>query len=363
MSLNDLDTAAAALQGGAVLCDDILSLRLGKCSIRIRSNSPELLAHLGKYFAHVVAREEAPDIEVIAIERAVVDLDVPFTDWARDPGKIGLKDAYHNLPQGRLLKKIRTGMLFLQSESWRIAAGPCRRNFHQVTNFINAQYMNWLQNRGFLICHAAGLVCNGQAFGIAGFSSGSKSALMLRLLGHREVDYLTNDRLFIRATSGTPLAVGTAKLPRVNSATLLYSPRLQSQISPEKRERWLALSPKELWQLTEKHDLDVARAYGPGRIVRKAPLGAFIILNWDSESQEPPVITQVNLAVRRDLLGAIMQSPGPFYQYADGSFFQDGTELDEETYLNGLLGVSVYEVRGGEDFDAVCDTVLRDFLQ
>ncbi len=363
MSLNDLDTAAAALQGAAALCSDILPLRLGECSIHMRSNSPELLAQLGDYFAHVVAPLEGePDMEVIAVEREVVDLGVQFTDWAREPGKTGRKDAYRDLPEGRLVHKVRTGMLFLQSETWRVAAGPCRRYPNQVINFLNAQYMNWLQNRDYLICHAAGLVCHDQAFGIAGFSSGGKSTLMLCMLGHQEVDYLTNDRLFIRATSESPLAVGIAKLPRVSPGTLLYNPRLQSLISLEERDEWLALPADELWRLEEKYDVDVTQVYGPDRIVQKAPLGAFIVLNWEPGSMQPPVVNQVNLAERRDLLGAIMQSPGPFYQYSDGSFFQDGTELDEVTYLNGLLGVAVYEVRGGEDYDAVCDTVLQELL-
>lgn len=362
-TLNDLDAAAEALQGDAVPRDDILPLRLGDCGIHVRSNSPELLAGLGDYFAHVVAPlEEAPDMEVIAIERKAANLGVPFTDWAREPGKAGRKDACFDLPQGRLVLKVRTGMLFLQSKSRRIAAGPCRRYPNQVINFLNAQYMNWLQNRDFLICHAAGLVYHGQAFGIAGFSGGGKSTLMLRLLDHEEVDYLTNDRLFIRASPGAPQAVGIAKLPRVNPGTIVHNRRLQGLITPEKRQQLLALPPDELWRLEEKYDVDVARVYGPDRIVQKAPPGAFIVLNWDRESDKPPEVAQVDLAQRRELLGAIMKSPGPFYQYPDGSFFQDTTALDEQTYLDALLGVVVYEVRGGVDFDAVTDTILRNLL-
>jgi len=363
MTPNDLDSAAAVLQGDAVLCEDVLPLRLGDCCIRIRSNSPELIAELRDYFAHVVVQlEGVPDLEIIAIEREVVDIGVQFTDWTPDPGKSRLKDACFDLPGGRLVHKVRTGMLFLQSESRRVAAGPCRRYPNQVINFINAQYMNLLQHRKFLICHAAGLVCHGQAFGVAGFSGGGKSTLMLRLLNHREVHYLTNDRLFIRATSEAPLAVGIAKLPRVNPGTIVYNPRLQGMINREKRDELLALPADELWNLEEKYDVDVAEVYGPDRIVNKGQLCAFLVLNWDRESSEPSVVAQVDLAQRRDLLGAIMKPPGPFYQYPDGSFYQDHTALNEDAYLDGLLGVAVYEVRGGVDFDAVADTVLRKLL-
>ncbi len=363
MSINDIQQAGAALQGDAPLCDDILALRLGECRIDMRSNSPELLSELGDYFAHVVVQANTPPaMEVIAIERDAPDIGVPYTDWAREPGKAGRKDAYYDLPGARLVLKVRTGMQFLQSAGLRMAAGPCRRYPNQVINFLNAQYMNWLQNRDYLICHAAGLVCGGRAFGIAGFSGGGKSTLMLRLLDHDEVDYLTNDRLFIRGNTGAPKAVGIAKLPRVNPGTIVHNPRLRQLIDEQKRAELLALPPEELWQLEDKYDVDVARVYGPDRIVQSAPLGAFIILNWDRNSNDPPRVSQVNLAQRRELLGAIMKSPGPFYQYADGSFFQDTMALDEETYLNGLLGVDAYEVSGGVDFDAVTDTVLKDLL-
>ena len=242
MSINDIQQAAAALQGDAVLCDDTLALRLGKCRIDMRSNSPELLAELGDYFAHVVVPFDASaDMQVVAIEREVADVGVEFTDWAREPGKTGRKDAYYDLPDARLILKVRTGMLFLQSASLRMAAGPCRRYPNQVINFLNAQYMNWLQNRDFLICHAAGLVFRGCAFGIAGFSGGGKSTLMLRLLDHDEVNYLTNDRLFIRANGDAPKAIGIAKLPRVNPGTIVHNPALHSLISPQQREQLLAL--------------------------------------------------------------------------------------------------------------------------
>ena len=88
-----------------------------------------------------------------------------FIDWAREPGKTGRKDSYLDLDGGRLVRKVRTGMVFLQSAGERIAAGPCLRYDNQVINFINAQYMNWLQNQGWLICHASGLVTGGRCLG------------------------------------------------------------------------------------------------------------------------------------------------------------------------------------------------------
>jgi hypothetical protein len=61
----------------------------------------------------------------------------------------------------------------------------------------------------------------------------------------------------------------------------------------------------------------------------------------------------VSLAERRDLLGVIMKSPGPFYQFADGSFYQDTDDLDEQTYLDTFENIPVYEATGRVDFEAL----------
>ena len=196
------ESAVSALQGDAQLCADELYLALGGCTLRLRSNSAAVLTDLADYFSHVASDAQTPDIDIIAIERDAPELDIDFIDWKREPGKTGRKDSYADLPGGRLVRKVRTGMVFLQSERNRIAAGPCLKYDNQVINFINSQYMNWLQNRGWLICHAAGLVYRGKCLGIAGFSGGGKSTLMLNLLDNDEVSYLTNDRLFLHAGSG-----------------------------------------------------------------------------------------------------------------------------------------------------------------
>lgn len=358
---SDAESMAAFLQAGDALCDDALILKPGECRLRVRSNSSALLKCLGEYFAHVVSPRDKnkPDLDVIAIESATTDPDVEFIDWKREPGKTGRKDAYCDLPDGRLVLKVRTGMVFLQSEAHRIAAGPCLKYDSQVINFINTQYMNWLQHRGWLICHAAGLVTRGVALGIAGFSGGGKSTLMLRLLDHAGMSYLTNDRLFVRMNSTGVHAAGIPKLPRVNPGTIVHNPKLHELISRPDREALLALPEAELWNLEDKYDVHLERVYGPGRITPQAPLAAFLVLNWRRDLQEVPRLERVDLRARRDLLGAIMKSPGPFYQYPDGSFLQDTTTLDEEAYLGVLEEIPVYEVRGGTDFDSIQTQCLR----
>ena len=352
-----IETFTEALYDGARLCDQALYLALGECTLRVRSNSPEHIAQLTRYFSHVAGPAVDPDLDIIAIERQEPDLGIEFTDWKREPGKTGRKDSYYDFEGGRLVRKVRTGMVFLQSQTQRIAAGPCIRYDNQVINFINAQYMNWLQNRGWLICHAAGLVENDRTLGIAGFSGGGKSTLMLHMMEHPQVNYLTNDRLFIRAGTGEVEAAGIPKLPRVNPGTIVHNPRLHSLIPADQRESLLAMPNEQLWELEDKYDVLIDEVYGADRFTVAKPLRAFLVLNWQRGSDAPLQLRQVDLAERRDLLGAIMKSPGPFYQFVDGSFFNDEMPLDEHAYIDTLADIAVYEASGGIDFQAMAQRI------
>ena len=356
------ESAVSALQNEAQLCDDELYLAPGGCTLRLRSNSEALLADLADYFSHVAGDAKTPDIDILAIERDAPELDIDFIDWKREPGKTGRKDSYADLPGGRLLRKVRTGMVFLQSERHRIAAGPCLKYNNQVINFINSQYMNWLQNRGWLICHAAGLVYRGKGLGIAGFSGGGKSTLMLQLLDNDEVSYLTNDRLFVHAGSGQILARGIPKLPRINPGTIVHNQKLHSLIPAQQREALLQLPAAELWELEEKYDVHIDRVYGPGRVIPETPLSAFLILDWQRDGDTELGVEQVDLSVHRDLLGALMKSPGPFYQYPDGTFQEDTTAFNEAAYLDTLAGIPVYVARGRVDFSTLSERCLQEIL-
>jgi HprK-related kinase B len=357
-----VESIASRLQGDESLVEDALYLEMGEFRLRLLSNSTALLSNLQDYFSHVVAAPGEADMEIVAIEREAPELGLEYVDWKREPGKTGRKDSYFDIPSGRVVRKVRTGMVFLQSESQRIAAGPCLQYANQVINFINSQYMNWLQQRGWLICHASGLARHGKGFGIAGFSGGGKSTLMLRLLDQQEVSYLTNDRLFIRRGPDSIEAVGIPKLPRVNPGTVVHNPALHSLIPQEQREALLQLPPAELWELEDKYDVHVDRTYGPGRITLQAPLSGFLVLNWRRDSTAPLEVSQVDLSERRELLGAIMKSPGPFYQHTNGSFQQDTDDFDEQAYLDVFSTVPVYEASGGVDFDALTSLTLDKLL-
>lgn len=350
---------AGRLRGTDKLCDAALDLSVFDWQLRIHSNNPELLQRLGEYFAHVAGPVGSPHAEIVAVECPAPDLDLPFVDWTREPGKTGRKDSYVDLRDGRLIRKVRTGMVFLQSATQRIAAGPCLRHDNQVINFINAQIMNHLQQRDWLICHAAALVRHDRAYGIAGLSGGGKSTLMLHALEYPDCKYLTNDRLFIRHTGKRVDARGIPKMPRINPGTLLHNQRLAELLSHDEQRRLRGLAQGALWELEEKHDVMITRHYGARRIAQEAQLAGFLILNWSRESRETNRIEAIDIAQRPDLLAALMKSPGPFYQYADGRFFTDDTALDSSPYLAALADIPVFEVLGGVDFDRVTQRYLE----
>jgi len=348
---------AEILCGGHAITARYLDLKMGDFCLRVRSNSEALLDILANYFGHIVNSFEHTPLELIAIDRDEPTVDLAFADWRREGNKQGRKDSYIDLANARLLRKVRTGMVFLQSTDLLLAAGPCVRNDNQVINFIIAQYMNWLQQRDWLICHAAGIVCDGQAFGLAGFSGGGKSTLMLQMMENPAIQFMSNDRLFIKkipaATSCATYAAGVPKLPRINPGTIVHNPRLENMIPAARRAALLAMPKDELWELEEKYDANIESLYGAGRMSNTpSRLAGFVVLNWQGDSVEQTQLNLVDLNQRRDLLAAIVKSSGPFYQRADGGFQDDLQAINERHYLDTLAGLPIYEVCGRRDFAA-----------
>lgn len=122
---HNISSLTRILQGDIDVLNETLDLDLGGYTMRVSSNHLTMLDYLAKYFSHVTPATSKPDIETHVIDREVVDSGLTFTDWAREPGKTGRKDAFFDILDARLVLKVRTGMLFLQSETACIAAGPC----------------------------------------------------------------------------------------------------------------------------------------------------------------------------------------------------------------------------------------------
>ncbi|SCA54773.1 conserved hypothetical protein [Candidatus Terasakiella magnetica] len=355
--MNNAQQAAHALLKGSNLNEGEVVLDLDGFKVALQSNSSELLEKIGIYFAPVLGSGPANCV-IKAIECPFNDLGLAYSDWVREPGKTGRKDSCADLEDARLVHKVRTGMTFLQSTNHHIAAGPCLENDNQIVNYINVQYINHLLQKGSLICHASGLVSQGKVLGMAGFSGGGKSTLMLHMLDKEGIQYLTNDRLFIHENT----AYGIPKLPRVNPGTMIHDANLKDLLPRERLATLEKLPQQELWDIEEKYDVFVEDIYGEGKIANKGHMETFLILNWKRDSDEPCQIKEVDLSERSDLLSAIMKSPGPFYQLSDGSFFKGNSKLDPAPYLAGLKDVKVYEASGCVDFEFAKSYCLTHLL-
>ncbi len=135
-------------------CDPVC-LTVGGHVVEVRCTSSALLAELLRYFQHVISAPSKPDRIVHVLGSMELPFDPEYTDWERETGKSGRKDAVCDLENGRLILKVRTGLQFLQSPDWAIALGPTDDHPIQVINFINTQVLNHFQRQGWVACHAA----------------------------------------------------------------------------------------------------------------------------------------------------------------------------------------------------------------
>ncbi|WP_434055635.1 MAG: HprK-related kinase B [Roseibium sp.] len=339
----------------ATRASDPVCLSVGGFVIEVRCTSPALLAELLRYFQHVITEPADPDLTIHVLSEAELPFDVEFADWAREPGKTGRKDAIADLADGRLVLKIRTGVQFLQSLAWAVAFGPTGDYPNQVINFINTQILNRFQREDWVACHAAAVRTAGKGLAISGLSGGGKSTTMLRLMEVAGTQYVTNDRLLVRRAETGTQALGIPKLPRINPGTIVTNSRLAGLIDEEREEELRNMERDELWHLEEKYDLFIDDIYGPGRISHDARITDFWVLNWSRDSHKPTAVDKVDLPERRDLLSAIMKSPGPFYQTKEGPFWTDKTPLDASAYIAALDGVQTWEITGQIDFDVLFD--------
>ncbi len=353
MSLTCVADVVAQLDRGAVASAAPLWLQVGPYRLKLLCEGP-LREELRVYFHEALGREGLADVVVEVLDGQALTADVPpWVEWAREPGKTGRKDAIHALSDGRLVHKLRTGVTFLQSEAAVIAFGPCAQHPNQVVNFVNTQILNMAQRQGWQMCHAAAVTDGARTLAIAGLSGGGKSTSVLRMMDLPALSFVTNDRLLVRAATPFPEALGIPKEPRINPGTILHNARLHPMLGAERLAALRAMPQAQLWHLEEKYDLIVREIYGSGRVRYGAPLTDFWVLNWQRDTPEATRIEQVDLAQRPDLLGAIMKSPGPFYQGADGVFLSNHGGPVAADYLSALAGVRVCEVSGRVDFDAL----------
>ena len=322
----------------------------GDCRVELRTNSVELCDRLRAYYGEFVDDSPGATVSVVALEAPPPHLDLPFQTRAPDPGKRSVKEEFVDFPDGRVIRKRRTGMVFAYAGDRHLAYGPCLANDNQVVNFLNNRYIEWLLDRGYILGHAAAVTRGARGLALAGVSSAGKSTLALHLAA-AGLDFVSNDRVLLRRERERVDLRGVPKLPRVNPGTLLHNPRLRTVLTPEARTRAAALSEPELWALEDKHDVHLTACFGPGRFRLATTLTALVIVSW-RRGVVPFRIRPVDLGERRDLLGALMKPVGLFYH-------APLTAPRPEPYLENLRSVPTFAIEGGVDFAGASEACLR----
>lgn len=340
-----------------------LRLRFGACRIVLRADTAALIEKLNRYYSDFLESEDfgggdgEADITVTALEGEPWNPGLPWIVKQPDPGKTKVKELYWDLSPdmggGRLVRKRLTGMLFYFDRETHLVYGPCLANDNQAINFINSRFIQWMLDRGSLLCHAAGVSLGSYGLALAGFSGMGKSTLALHMM-HRGLDFISNDRLLVQNGAVGPTMHGVAKLPRVNPGTILGNPSLTSMLDDSQKAAYARMNPEELWTLEQKHDVYLDECFGRGKFLGSARMIGLVILNWKHKYPRTS-LELVDLAQRPELLDTVIKSPGLFFLPQPGKDY----DFRAESYLRFFEGCAVFEAQGGVDFDHVAEACIH----
>jgi HprK-related kinase B len=265
-----------------------LALRFGNVTIGVETEDSGIQARLRRYydgFAEGLRENHRPRTVIRVIEQAAAQPDEELVTWMERG-----KEAFMDLPSGRLVRKLRSGIsISIQEDSWSsfwTLRGPVSRNFSQLVNLIGTAYGLHLLDNGGSMIHASA-VCDsaGRTIAVMGQSGVGKASVAVRLL-ERGFDFVSNDRVILEPhlTGRTVVAHGLPKLPRVNPGTLLDGEKTRFVLDAASQDLYAALPREELWKIREKHDIDVTNVLGR-RWLLSGDLKAALVLNWRHDGE------------------------------------------------------------------------------
>jgi hypothetical protein len=331
-----------------------LFLRLAETDVTVSSDSPALIDSLSGYFREF-SRAPGPTGIVIRLRTAppvppdfcpgLVLADRPF-----DPREKTSKEQWADLPDGRVVRKKRTGMVFVFGADLHLAAGPCLEHADQVVNFINFRGAARHLSNGSLLAHAAGVAKGKRGLLLAGTAGAGKSTLALRLVG----------RGLLRVQRPPPGQRGLAAAPPVRAG----------QTAPNQPRHGIGRSlpePRRARTRTVPVRLPARRGTVAGRTqIRRGHRGLFrprAVLPLDRSVGRG----RVHLAPRRRTdynglrrPGATIGPPGRDHQ-ASGIFLAAPPVADHDarTFSQRLRSLPAFEFSGGMDFSTAAARLLR----
>lgn len=349
--LEDISTRAAF--------DHSIKLGFDDCTISVKTNSKKLHEKLISYYEPYIPENttERTSLSVIAYEREDVKICLPLKIRRPDRKEKRPKEEYCNLDDGRIIRKIETGMVFTIGKGVNIAIGPCCLRSNQVVNFINNRFIEWKIKRGYLLMHSAGVEVSGRGFAIAGQAGAGKSTLALRLL-NEGLGFVSNDRVLAKRFEEDVMMNGIPKFPRINPGTALTNEKLKHLLSDDVRNMAIDMTTERLWDLELKCDVDIKNIYGNECLIKGSiPMKGMVVLNWKREDI-PTVAETTMLSERFELIKLFEKTPGLFYTEDSES---EKLNLTESTYMSALRDIPLLLLEGGADFDAAVEECTRFF--
>jgi HprK-related kinase B len=326
-----------------------LLLDLPACKVRIRGNDPGVMSALRAYYrehARASASGDA-DLEILALTGPTPAL--PFPLQVRDRTDRPQHEGSCDLADGRVVHKLRTGVVMIMSAEAEVVCGPLADHVDQVINFIHHRVMTRWIAAGGRLAHAAGIALGDRGLVLCGLAGAGKSTLALEVMTRDpEVAFVTNDRAVLVAGDGGPRLRGIPKHPRVNPGTVLHNAALTPLLRADERARYLALDSAALRTCEDKRDAVIDRLFGPGRVRLEAAVAAVAVLCWRPDADAPMTVEAVDFAARPDLQRAL-------HKRLRLGFWPHAAPTDANAMaalVDRLVGVPVYEVRGRVDFAA-----------
>jgi HprK-related kinase B len=259
-----------------------VSLHFEDFALTIETADQHIIDKLQRYFGDFATEpttEDRPRSLLRVIEEEAKEPEKDLVPWMEKG-----KEAFLDLPSGRFVRKMRTGiMISIQEDMWSSVwtmRGPISRNFSQLISLIGTIHGLHAIDRGGSMIHASAVANDSDhALAVIGQSGSGRSSVAVCLLD-QGYDFISNDRIILDPPLGTDeVAVrGIPKLPRVNPGTLPDNTRIV--LDPTTRDHQ-GLARDQLGKSKGKLDLQVGRVLGR-RWILNGELKAAIVLGWDS---------------------------------------------------------------------------------